>query len=291
MVMMKETITYKDNIGYKLKADFYGTGKSHLPVILYIHGGGLIWESREDISDEMIKLYTDNGFAIFSIDYRLAPETKLANILEDVQDAYLWLQKEGTHRFSIDPERIAVVGGSAGGFLALHTGTFNSRPRAIVSFYGYGDISTKWATQPSANYRQKEMIPREIATSLLSEDVISEGPVEDRYLFYLYARQQGVWVQEITGFDPSLDREAIQKLSPIHLVDEEFPPTLFLHGTADTDVPYEQSAFMRAALLKKGVTARMVTIPNGEHVFERNISDPMVQDALKQVVEFLKVWI
>ncbi|MHC0038434.1 alpha/beta hydrolase [Pseudoneobacillus sp. C159] len=287
--MIKKTIIYKKDSYFKLKADFYGTGSDSAPVIVYIHGGGLIWGSREDISEEMIKIYKDNGFAIFSIDYRLAPETKLTDILKDVEDAFIWLKTEGVNQFSINPDKIAVVGGSAGGFLALHTGTFNIKPSAIVSFYGYGDISAKWAINPSTIYRQKELIPHELAMTLLSEDVISEGPVEKRYLIYLYARQQGMWVQEITGLNPSFDREAIVNLCPIHSVDQEFPPTLFLHGTADTDVPYEQSVFMRAALLKKGVTTRFVTIPNGEHVFEKNFSDPIVQDALRQVIEFLKV--
>jgi acetyl esterase/lipase len=287
--MIRETIIYKSENSFNLKADFYGSGEEQAPVIFYIHGGGLIWGSRKDISEEMIQLYTDNGFSIFSIDYRLAPETKLAEMLKDVEDALIWLKTEGANRFSIDPNKIAAVGGSAGGFLALHTGTFKNKPNAIVSFYGYGDISSNWATNPSAFYRQKEIISRELAMSLLSDIPISEGPVEKRYLIYLYARQQGMWVKEITGVNPSFDREAIINMCPIHLVDENFSPTLFLHGTADTDVPYEQSVFMRAALLKKGVTTRLVTIPNGEHVFEKNYSDPTVQDSLRQVIEFLKV--
>jgi acetyl esterase/lipase len=284
--MMKHTIIYKTINHLKLKADFYGTDQDDAPVVVYIHGGGLIWGSRKDISEEMIQLYTQNGFAVFSIDYRLAPESKLADILEDVQDALFWLEVEGMKQFSIDPKRIAVIGGSAGGFLALCTGTFKNKPRAIVSFYGYGDLRAKWAMNPSTFYLQKELIPKDLALKLLSDKILSEGPVQDRYLFYLYARQQGVWVQEITGFNSSNDE--LLKLCPIYQVTEEYPSTLFLHGTNDTDVPYEQSIFMRAALIKNGVYGRLITIPNGEHVFEKDIHDPIVQDALNQVIEFLK---
>jgi acetyl esterase/lipase len=255
--------------------------------VVYIHGGGFIWGSREDISEELIKLFIDNGFAIFSIDYRLAPESKLSDILEDVQDALSWLRKEGLNQFSIDPERLAVIGGSAGGFLALNTGLFVKKPQAIISFYGYGDISTRWATEPSTFYRQQELIPRELALKLLSNGIISEGPIETRYLYYLYARQQGVWVQEITGVHPTFKQAELLQLCPIHQVNQDYPPTLFLHGTMDTDVPYEQSVFMRAALIKKGVSARLITIPNGEHVFENNFNDSIVQEALGQVISFL----
>jgi acetyl esterase/lipase len=283
---MKHTIIYKTIDGHNLKADFYGTYQDDAPVVVYIHGGGLIWGSREDISEDIIQLYTQNGFAVFSIDYRLAPESKLADILEDVQDALFWLEVEGVKQFSIDTKRISVVGGSAGGFLALCTGTFKNKPRAIVSFYGYGDLSAKWAMNPSTVYLQKERIPRELAMKLLSDKILSEGPVQDRYLIYLYARQEGVWVQEITGNNSSNDE--LRKLGPIYHVTEEYPPTLFLHGTNDTDVPYEQSVFMRAVLIKYGVYGRLITIPNGEHVFEKDLHDPVVQDALNQVIEFLK---
>jgi acetyl esterase/lipase len=283
-----KTIVYKKNNGLEIKADFYMSNHDHAPVVVYIHGGGLIWGSRQDISDEMIKLYTNNGFALFSIDYRLAPKSKLSDILEDVQDALLWLETDGAFQFSIDPKRIAVVGGSAGGFLALNTGTFKNKPRAIVSFYGYGDINAKWATNPSAFYRLKDLVPRELALKLFLDEEISEGPIEERYLFYLYCRQQGVWVNEITGMNPLINKRILHNLCPINHVTEGYPPTLFLHGTMDTDVPYEQSVFMRAALLKEGVYTRLITIPNGEHVFEKNFHDPIIQDALNQVIEFLK---
>lgn len=285
---MKETVIYKDTNLFNLKADFYRAGENEAPVVVYIHGGGFIWGSREDISEELLKLFLDNGFAVFSIDYRLAPESKISDILEDVEDALAWLKTEGPEKFSIDPERIAVVGGSAGGFLALSTGLFHDKPKAIVSFYGYGDISAKWAIEPSSFYRKKELIPRELALGLLSKEIISEGPIEDRYLYYLYARQQGDWVQEVTGLNPTFNNGEIFKLSPIHQVGPDFPPTMFLHGTMDTDVPYEQSVFMRAALVKKEVSARLITIPNGEHVFEKNFNDPVVREALGEVVTFLK---
>ncbi len=286
--MKKQTIIYKDDPRFKLQADFYGVNIDRAPCVVYIHGGGLIWGSREDLSEAFIKLFMDNGFAIWSIDYRLAPESKLKDILEDVQDALGWLKTEGARQFSIDPKRIAVLGGSAGGFLALNTGLFTEKPRAIVSFYGYGDISTKWAAEPSAFYRQNELIPRELALKLLSNEIISEGPIETRYLYYLYARQHGVWVQEITGLDPASKQAELLQLCPIHQVNPDYPPTLFLHGTMDTDVPYEQSVFMRAALLKKDVSARLITIPDGEHVFDKNFNDPIVQEALGQVIAFLE---
>jgi acetyl esterase/lipase len=286
---LKNTIIFKENDQFTIKADFYETSGTNVPVIIYIHGGGLLWGEREDLTEEMIQLYTHSGFALFSIDYRLAPTSKLSDTLEDVQDGLRWLVNEGPQQFSINPKRIAVIGSSAGGFLALCTGTFVHKPRAIVSFYGYGDISAPWAIEPSKFYCKKDIVSKEIAKSAVSDQIISNASVDERFLLYLYARQSGNWIQEVTGLNPSLQKDELVKLSPIYQVTKEFPPTLLLHGTNDVDVPYEQSAFMRAALLKEGVTTKLITIPNGEHVFEKDFYNPIVQKALNQVIEFLRI--
>ncbi|MDN3017038.1 alpha/beta hydrolase [Paenibacillus sp. BSR1-1] len=284
---MKDTLIYKQIDDCSIRADFYGTSLENSPVVIYIHGGGLVWGTREEITEEMIKLYTNNGISLFSIDYRLAPETKLQDILEDVEDSLHWLQTEGAKRFSIDPKRIAVVGSSAGGFLALSTGTFKHKPRAIVSFYGYGDLLGSWAASPSKYYLEKDLVPRNLANALVTDQQISKASVEQRFLLYVYARQHGVWVEEITGVNPAFNKEALRPFCPIHNVTKEYPPTLLLHGTKDKDVPFEQSVFMRAAILKQSVEAKLITIPNGEHVFDKEFHNPIVQSALKQVIEFL----
>jgi acetyl esterase/lipase len=285
---VKKTVIYKEDVNFSIKADFYGTNQENAPVLIYIHGGGLIWGTREEISEEMINLYINSGFSLFSIDYRLAPSTKLPEILEDIEDAILWIQIEGPKQFSIDPKKIAVIGSSAGGFLALTSGTFTHKPRAIVSFYGYGDLVGSWATSPSKYYCQKDIVSKKLAYKLITDRILTAASIEERFLFYVYARQNGVWIEEITGVTLLHNKEALHQFCPNRNVTKEFPPTLLLHGTKDTDVPYEQSVFMRAAIIKQSVEAKLITIPNGEHVFDKNFKDPIVQNALKQVIDFLK---
>ena len=70
-----------------------------------------------------------------SVDYRLAPETKLPAILEDVRDAYRWVREKGPGLFHADPGRIAISGGSAGGYLTLASGFMDDPPpKALVAF-------------------------------------------------------------------------------------------------------------------------------------------------------------
>lgn len=285
--MLKTTIIFKQEKNFELKGDFYPASHTSRPVIVYIHGGGLLWGSREDMKSEQIELYHQAGFNIFSIDYRLAPESKLPAIKEDIADALHWVENEGAKQFDYDPEKIAVIGSSAGGFLALLTGIFTNKPKAIVSFYGYGDITGDWALKPSPHYSTMTSVPRELAKALVSNEIISVGPIEKRYALYMYARQHGVWIEEISGLIPILDKKELSKYCPLHHIDGTFPPTLLLHGTNDEDVPYEQSVLMAEGLRDNGVDGKLITIPEGKHQFDEDWQDPIVQNAFKEVITFL----
>ncbi|WHY85166.1 alpha/beta hydrolase [Neobacillus novalis] len=282
---MKTTIIYKKEDNYEIKGDFYPVAQKLSPVIVYIHGGGLFWGSREDMKAEQIELYLHAGFNVFSIDYRLAPESKLPDIKADIADALLWLENEGVKEFEYDAEKIAVIGGSAGGYLALLSGTFKKKPKAIVSFYGYGDITGDWAMKPSPHYQNMTTVPKELAKMLVSNEIITVGPIQKRYAIYMYARQNGVWIEEISG---GLNKEQLSQFCPINFTSADFPPTLLLHGTMDEDVPYEQSVLMSEALTKVGVESSLITIPNGKHVFDEDWQNPIVQKAFDEVITFLK---
>ncbi|ALC88934.1 hypothetical protein AM500_03300 [Bacillus sp. FJAT-18017] len=286
---MKTTIVFKRETNFEIKGDFYPVPQKSRPIIVYIHGGGLFWGSREDLKAEQIEFYNRAGFNIFSIDYRLAPESKLSDIQTDIADALYWVENEGAKEFDYDPEKIAVIGGSAGGYLALLSGTFKKKPNAIVSFYGYGDITGDWAIKPSPHYLSMTSVPKELANMLVSDSIITVGPIEKRYAIYMHARQQGVWIDKISGLDSSLEKEKLSEFCPLKLVQPEFPPTLLLHGTNDEDVPYQQSVLMAETLKEAGVKSKLITIPGGKHVFDEDWQNPLVQQAFDEVVAFLNL--
>ena len=117
-----------------------------------------------------------NGFIVVSVDYRLAPETKLPEILTDVQDAYRWVREKGPTLFQADPAKIGVAGGSAGGYLTLTTGyKAEPRPRALVSFWGYGDISSKWYSKPDPFYSRQPPVSKDEAYRAVGGPVLSES--------------------------------------------------------------------------------------------------------------------
>ncbi len=244
---------------------------------------------RGGIRAEQLDRYLDAGFAVVSIDYRLAPETKLPAILDDVSDAYRWVRAEGPKLFRIDPNRIAVIGHSAGGYLTLTAGyRFRPRPRALVSFYGYGDIAGDWYSKPDPFYSRQPAVSKEEAYGAVGREVISGAPgPNQRGRFYLYTRQHGIWPQEVAGRDPAAEARAFDAFCPVRNVTADYPPTLLLHGDADTDVPFAQSEQMAAELERRGVEHQFIRIPGGPHGFDAP-GKPGVSEALDQVIAFLK---
>ncbi|RPJ39070.1 MAG: alpha/beta hydrolase [Chloroflexi bacterium] len=239
MPIIQALAEYKRVGNHAILADVLLPRDSRPPVILHIHGGALISGSRKYLLYWQAKRLLAAGFAIVSIDYRLAPETKLFNILEDIQDAVAWVKGEGAGLFGYNPDRLGVMGGSAGGYLSLMCGTFTVKPRAIVSFYGYGDILGDWYTRPSDFYCQRPPITKEEAHASIGKKTISVGG-NKRYTFYFYCRQQGIWPQAVSGYSPVADREKLLQACPAYNIGPDYPPTMLLHGDQDTAVPFEQ---------------------------------------------------
>lgn len=149
----KRTVVYKTSGECAVRLDVFlpATERQRSPVAVWIHGGALIFGDRTglDYRPGLRDLLLKSGLAIVAIDYRLAPETKLPGILEDLRDAFAWIGREGRGH-GLDPDRIGVIGHSAGGYLALMSAfSVVPRPRAVVSFYGYGDITGPWYSRPS----------------------------------------------------------------------------------------------------------------------------------------------
>ena len=273
-----KTHTFKTVGTNELRADVHRpAGDAVRPVIVFIHGGALMMGDRSMTPrpGSLLAALLDGGYAVVSIDYRLAPQVKLPAIIEDVVDACTWVRERGPELFRVDPKQLFVMGQSAGGYLTMMTGLrVQPRPRALVSFWGYGDIAGSWYSQPDAFYRRQPLVTKEEAEK-------SGGTL------YLYCRQQGLWPKVLTGHDPKDNPRAFDAFCPVRNVTREYPPTMLIHGTKDTDVPYELSVQMDRELTSKGVPHELATIPEGGHGFGRGQSD-IAARTYQQVVEFLK---
>jgi len=292
-VVQGTSLVYKVDDGCEIAVDVYRPDDGFVrPILIYIHGGALIMGSRAWIHPTQVDLFLADGFAIVSIDYRLAPESRLASIVEDVQDAFAWARTEGASRFNLDPTRVGVVGHSAGGYLALLSGyRVDPRPRAIVSNYGYGDIAGAWYSRPDPFYCQQPLVFDGDARAAVGQQPISDGSgpaSEGRRHFYIYCRQRGLWPREVVGADPDSEPAAFVPFCPVCNVTPDYPPTLLVHGDHDTDVPYEQSVLMAARLAEAGVEHELITIRGGGHGFESDADNPEVRAAIDRLHAFFR---
>ena len=292
---VEDTYAYLADGECELQAKVYlPPGEEPKPAILWIHPGGLITGGRDWIDAHQLAMYLEAGYAVVAIDHRLAPEYKLETIVADVVAAYVWLVSEGPTRFNVDPDRVAIVGHSAGGYLALLAGLrLDPPPKALVAFYGYGDLTGEWATKPSTSYNQRAEITQEEADRALGgagKDCVPTGSaLEGRFDYYVYARQQGTWPLEVSGHDPVTEAPWFGAFEPVQNVTPAYPPTMLLHGRADTDVPFSAAERMAAALEEHGVVYEFVSREGWNHVFDQIEADsPDVQTALRQVLAFLE---
>lgn len=153
--LVKTTHVYKTVDDVKVQADVYRPeGDEVRPVVVWIHGGALIVGSRSQVPRQILELCTRERFVCVSLDYRLAPEVKLPQVAEDMQDAFRWLHESGPKLFHADTSRIVVTGGSAGGFLTMLSGTVvKPKPTALVAYWGYGEIDGEWTREIHASRR------------------------------------------------------------------------------------------------------------------------------------------
>ncbi len=270
--VVKTTVAYREVDGHKILLDIYRPeGNEVRPVIVWIHGGALIMGNREYVDPQVSAVAEERGYALVSIDYRLAPETKLPELISDIEAAFHWLAEAGAKQFHLDVDHIVVTGGSAGGYLTLVTGyRVEPRPKALVALYGYGDLIGEWYSTPSPHpCHNPRKITREEAAQQTDGTVISDPGQRkgDGGLIYLYYRQNGIWPREVSGFDAATITEKIAPFEPVRNVTRDYPPTMLIHGTKDTDVPFAESTMMAEQFERHGVPYVLKAIENGEHGF------------------------
>lgn len=276
----KQTYIYKTVGDCKIEADVYRpAGKGPFPALLMLHGGALIRSTR-NVNPRNIEPYLAAGYAVVSIDYRLAPETKAADIFEDLRDAWKWLRTQQSLR--IDPHRIAVMGGSAGGHLSLVSGyLLRPRPRAIISLFGFGDPTADWQSKPWPPYLRGRMVPEAEARAGIETNETTNGGGKGRGAFYMYCRQTGRWQQEVIGHDPGKEPRAFYRYCPVRNITRKYPATLLWHDDKDTDVPCQQSVEMAAELKRNRVEHELVIFAGAGH------GSPMTEARIRKVPEFL----
>lgn len=277
--MLEKKIIPVDNTKYtKLSTVYWDSDIHPKGCILYFHGGGLLYGSREDLPLAHLQSFTQSGYVIIAFDYALAPFTKIDEILSDVTASILFYQKNYT-KYTKQLLPIFLLGRSAGAYLCLLTGAFNpSLPlHGILSYYGYGFLTDGWFDQPSKHYQSLPPVNSNCLESL--EPIITgERDLGSFYHLYVYARQTGLWKDCIyEGRDKFFFLNATLRNC------NNFPFPLFCtHSIGDPDVPFEE--FLQ---LSTRFHPTQYVVSANEHDYDREENSPFTKELLKQSISFL----
>jgi acetyl esterase/lipase len=234
-----EDVIYGRKFGTALTMDIFQPAKSNgVGIILVVSGGW--FSSHEMIAPSVYKPLLDRGYVLFAVVHGSQPKFTIPEITQDMQRAVRFIRYHAAS-YGIDPNRLGVAGGSAGGHLSLTLGTHGEKGRADA----------------------RDPIDR---VSSAVQCVACFFPPTD-FLNYGAPNQDGVGTGILKDFKPAFGPlsdtpEGRQKLgreiSPIYFVSSNMPPTLIIHGNADRLVPIQQSESFVKRSREAGATAELI---------------------------------
>ena len=219
----------------KEKLDLYlpnGPDRLDRPAVVFIHGGGFTGGDKAEYRSASVSAdLARAGYVVVSCNYVLGPKTKEGvwpQNIADCREAVRWVRGHAKE-LGVNPDRIAVAGGSAGGYLALMVGLSDDK------------------TGPGGD-------PKATVSAKVSAVIDMYGVVN----FSKHGKGEvpGVGTAQQAAYLPALQ------------ADSKDPPVLILHGTADTTVDIQQSKDMAAALAKAKVAHELIVVDGAPHTFD-----------------------
>jgi acetyl esterase/lipase len=260
----KHVFTYKKVKDHEIKANiFIPNIKQNHPVIVYFHGGGFIFGNRDEgLEDVLRDSLLAHNYVVVSADYRLAPETKLDEILKDVRDVIVYLRKEGVKKFNINGDKIAVVGGSAGGYLALSAGyNVQPPPLAIIAISTPTDFSATSKMEKGDEAILKQPGPYDI----VSDKIVSYGDYTTRMDLWRFLAKNKLANSEVFGFDVTKDTTRLKTFMLTKQITSSYPPTLLIHAKNDHLVPLSAVEPFYEFLKEKGIESELFLEEDGHN--------------------------
>lgn len=217
------------------------TGDGPFPAVVCIHGGGFRAGKRESYDGLVLRL-AERGYVALTVTYRLAPKHPFPAAVHDTKAAVRWL-RANAQKYKVDPARVGVTGGSAGGHLAQFLGVTagvgefegdggnaaqSSAVTCVVNVYGPSDFTKSYGKSVDA----AEVLP-----------LFLGGNLETRRFQHLLA-------------------------SPLYWVTPRAAPTLCIHGTEDKYVAHEQAVWLVEKMKASGAKAELLTLQGAGHGFK-----------------------
>lgn len=230
------------------------SGEGRFPIAIVVHGGGWVGgDKRIEWVQPLFPLLQQANFTIFTINYRLTPQSPYPAMIQDLEAAIKWVRKNAK-KYKGDKDRIALIGESAGGHMVAYVGAKgrgDTKVDAVVDFYGAHDLLVLAKDRDGGDLSK-------IARNLLQKPADNETE----------------W--------------RLREASPIQYVHKGMPPFLFITGTGDTTVPPNQSTLMCDKMKSVGARCEVFTIDAAPHGMSNWEKNPAFQTYKPKMVEWLK---
>jgi acetyl esterase/lipase len=261
-IELKRDIAYADTEHDRQRLDLYlpkvRKTDAALPVIAYIHGGAWMGGDKRGGADALGPFVASGEYAAVSIGYRLSQHARWPAQIHDCKSAIRWIRGHAKE-YNLDPDKIGVLGGSAGGHLVAMLGTSGDRKDLEGDLGGHDDQSSH-VTCVVDYFGPSDFLTIADYPSQL-DHAAADSPE---------ARLIGGRIQDM--------QDVARNVSPVTHVSRDDPPFLIVHGTNDQIVPYNQSQRLRDALREAGVEVALVSIEGGGHGgFESEALDDRVR--------------
>jgi acetyl esterase/lipase len=250
--------------------------------IVYFHGSGWWIGDKDFFTRPFFRHLVAQGHTVMDVAYRLCPEVDIYGMIGDVKRAIAWM-KANASRYGVNPEKIVLGGGSAGGHLALLAGYTPQHPEltpedvksadlsvcGVISYYGPTDLLAAYQHENQQVFVDLPPVPI--------------GPDSTK------SRRDFGRMDILLGGHPQDAPYIYQLASPITHVHPGCPPTLLIQGKQDFITPVDATCALYTKLVESGVPAINVVFPWTDHGFDMLFSyiSPPVQSALYDVDRFL----
>ena len=239
-VVETKDVEYGNVGGRALLLNLYTPEKIDQPApgLIFIHGGGWSGGDRTDYTYYTVR-YAKRGYVVATISYRMTGEAPFPACVQDAKCAVRWMRANAA-KYHVNPDKIAVIGGSAGGHLAMMVGYSSDVPE-LEGDGGYPGVSSR-----------------------VQAVVDLYGPGN---LFMEGARNVNV-VKKFIGKSYDEAPKLYEQASPVTHITKDDPPTLILQGTVDSIVPMSQSDEVAAKLKEAGVPCEYETFEGWPHTMD-----------------------
>lgn len=267
---------YTKELTNSMKYTIWKPKKATKKVVIYFHGGGLIYGTRNDIPLSLVTVFLNNEIEVISIDYPLAPNSPMNYILKTTIDSFIELYDS-----EIKPNNLEYIlcGRSAGSYLMfwltnqiISSNKFK-KPQKIINFYGYYDLNSIDTQIPF-----DKIISVDLIKSIDTNEKIHDDPTFSRYLYYAYLVSHN---KLLSAYQINLQSIEKYKIPFEQLI--KFPPIFSTASVSDKEVPFTYSK----SLQKLSSNNKFYPVYYLKHDFLKNVDNPQV----KQVLINLATWL